>query len=160
MIRINLASRKQSASVPGESRSSLGGNKSEARLDDLKSLPLRQIGLMLVVAAGATYLLDDFKQAELKKVAEVAVKIRTEQARLKSELVKTKDYEENFKSLEADEATLRAKTEVIQKLLTDRQLPPKMMMPLATAIPQDVWLKSVDVKDQEVSSGGSAMGFN
>ncbi|MGK5084961.1 PilN domain-containing protein [Bdellovibrionota bacterium FG-1] len=166
MIKINLALKKQSTSVAGDSRSAAPGGGGmlagmrDVKFDGLKDLPIRKLALMVIVGFGATYLLDDFKATEIKIVEDQLVKARDEQSKLTAELTRTKGYEDIKKTLDADELMLRTKIDTIQKLLADRQNPPKMMMTLATTIPQDVWLKGLKIKDREVSLQGASIGFN
>ena len=97
MIKINLATRKQAASATGADGSKspggglqgfLGGFKSNARLDGLKELPIRQIAVSALVCFAASYMLDSYKEDEVAKVDAVLAKERAEQTKLKTDLAK------------------------------------------------------------------------
>lgn len=169
MIKINLALRKQPASVTGDVRgggaagSALGflaGMRVDQRLDGFKDLPLKKFALMALVAVMGGYLLDDFKEGELSKIDALLAKDQEERRKLEGDLGKTKGFEAVKKALDADELTLRTKIDTIQKLLTDRQIPPKMLTTLSASIPADVWLRSFKVKDDEISIRGSSLDYN
>lgn len=162
MIKINLATRKQSASVGGSDAKSsrVAGMKLDARLDGIKELPWRKALAVVVLYLVASYGLDDFKLEELAKVNAVIDKLTAEQTRLKAELAKTKDFDELKKSLDADEVALRTKIDTIQKLIRDRQTPPKMLLSLSGSTPKDVWLTDFQAKDDEITLKGFSLGYN
>src|SRR4051812_7452333 len=98
MIRINLAKRKQAASVgdpSGSSRKAKGAN-----LDQLKELPIRKIALPLLVGIIASHLFDQYREEEIKKLESTTSKINAEVAKLQSEMSKTKNIESTEKALE------------------------------------------------------------
>lgn len=170
MIKINLAARKQAVSARLDDegkdatginlRSIMGGFKLDNRLDDLKELPIRKIAVSALACFAVNYYLDSCKEDEIAKVGAALTKVQAEQSKLKIELAKTKGYEEVKKSLESDEQTLRNKVDTIQKLLAARQDPPKLLMALSTAIPQNVWLNSIKITGKDAVFKGESVGFN
>jgi len=159
MIKINLASRKQAVAADanaGKTGLLLGG----MRLEELRELPIRRYVLALIVVFMANYLLDEYKQDELKKVGTVLTALRLEQTKIQTELGKTKGFEEIKKQLDADEFTMRTKIETIEKLIADRQTPSRVLVALSTAIPSEVWLSNFRVENSQVSFVGSSLGFN
>jgi Tfp pilus assembly protein PilN len=105
----------------------------------------------------ANYLSSSFQAEELSKLDGQLEKLVTQQKGLKAELEKTKGFEAIKKSLEADELTMRTKIEVINKLLQDRQKPPKVLLGLSNIIPADVWLSTFELDASEVKLSGYAM---
>jgi hypothetical protein len=169
MIKINLATRKAAvtATADGGKTSGTGfknflnaGLKIDARLDGFKELPIRKLAVAALACYAASWMLDSYKEDELNKVAAIIAKARDDQTKLKTELAKTRGYEQIKKDLDNDEKTLRTKIETIQKLLAGRQTPPKMMIALSGAIPQDVWLTGLKIGEQDVSFKGASLGFN
>ncbi len=162
MIKINLATRKQSASVgSGNAQMSrVAGMKLDARLDGLKELPWRKAGAVVLLYVVASYGLEDYKTEELGKVEAVIQTHAAEQTRLKAELAKTRDFDELKKSLDADELSLRTKIDTIQQLIRDRQTPPKMLLSLSGSTPKDVWLTDFQAKEDEITLKGFSLGYN
>ena len=166
MIKINLALKKQSGSAAGakESKtkgffsglSSLRTGGGAAALDSAKDLPLRSIAIAVLFGFAADFLVEDYKKEELGKWTARVDKGLVEQKKLKAELAKTKGYDEEKKDLDNNEMLLRTQISVIQKLLSDRQGPPKFILSLSKSTPVDVWLKGLSVKGSEVLiQGGS-----
>lgn len=172
MIKINLAQRKQSASVQapqaskGFSLSALieklkGGNSTPASSREvLAAVPVRRFALSVVLCAGAYFYVEDLKEEELKGWQDKVKVVQTEQNKMKKELAATKDYDQIKKSIDADEALLRNKIKVIQTLLSGRQAPHEILLTLATSIPKEVWLKGVKIENTDVTLRGMSVGFN
>jgi hypothetical protein len=178
MIKINLAARKGPAVAPGGTATggtsgtgvtgsgTLAGlslnNLRDLRFDaqtlgQLKELPLKRIGAIAATILIANYLSSSFQADELAKVTRELEKLRAAQKTLKAELDKTKGFEAIKVSLEADERTMRTKIDVIQKLLVDRQKPPKVLLGLSNIIPPDVWLSNFSLTATDVKLSGYAM---
>jgi Tfp pilus assembly protein PilN len=170
MIKINLALRKQSASVAasgtrtamegltgisGSLKSGMKGMDSDALKDIVRKVAL-PIGFALV----ASHVVDMLQQDEIKKQDELIAKERTRQSALQAELAKTKVYDEKKRLLEADETTLRTKIETIQKLMDERTTPPKILIAVSGAIPPEVWLSEVNVAEDRISVLGYSLEFN
>lgn len=164
MIKINLASRKQSTTVAGSGGGGAGGFKvsklTAVDLEAFRDLPIRKLALMAVVAIGASYLVDDYKATETKKVEDEYAKLDQERGRLQGEIAKTKGFEAMKKALEADERMIKTKIETIRKLLQDRQNPPKMLASLSSSLPSDVWLNSFAVASGKAKFMGFSTNYN
>lgn len=180
MIKINLATRKQSASVSSEKKSasvggglsallakfkpsgggSSAGSGSSSGKEALAALPLRRLVLALALCAGGYFYLEDLKEEELKGWDDKVKVVSSENEKLKKELQKTKEYASIKKSIDADELLLKNKIGVIQTLLKGRQAPHEILLTLATSIPKEVWLKGVKIDNADVSLKGFAIGFN
>ena len=172
MIKINLATRKHSnvavseeAGGGGRTLSDIfggmfsGANKASVDIDGLRELPLRKIALMVLVGFGAGYLLDEHKTEQLQNLEPLVLKAQTENKRLMEEAARTRNYKQLKVQLDADEFVLRKKIETIDKLMADRQVPPKMLLSLSTAIPSDVWLTDFRIDGPNVSFAGGSNGF-
>jgi hypothetical protein len=164
MIKINLANRKQSGSGSDASAAKpinfTGKLNFDFDFSKAKDLPIRQILIPLVACILGSYFLDGYKEDEIKAVDATLAVLNAERTKLQAEAAKMKGYEEVKKSLEADEFIFRTKIDTIQKLITDRALPPKVMLSLANATPKDVWLTEFKIKDNQVNFKGSSLGFN
>jgi Tfp pilus assembly protein PilN len=164
MIRINLATRKQGSSVVQEAKSinlnAQGFRDLSGRLDGLKELPIKKYALMVAVGVMATYLLDTYREDELKKVADENTRLTAEQTKLQADLAKTKGYEDIKKGLDEDEKILRTKIDTIQQLLKDRQTPPKLLGALPGAMPKDLWLTNFKLEADLATFKGSSTDFN
>jgi hypothetical protein len=162
MIKINLASRKQSSINAAEV--SVGGGPKPSKLNiDLsavKDLPLRKAIMPIVVGAVASYMLDGYKADELAKADIALAKIAEERGRLQAEVAKTRGYEELKKAIERDESIIRTKIDTIRLLIADRATPPKLLLSLAQAVPSELWLSEFEIEKGEVTFKGGALGFN
>jgi Tfp pilus assembly protein PilN len=165
MIKINLATKKasvQSAGEDGKKSTPLGAgfSKLDLRLDAIKDLPIRKIATAALACMAGSYLLDGYKEDEMKKVDAALSKVTAEQTRLRAEVAKSKGFEAMKKQLEADEFSIRTKIETIEKLVADRQTPPKILLAVANTIPAEVWLQTFKMADGEASFRGYATNYN
>jgi Tfp pilus assembly protein PilN len=159
MIKINLASRKQSSAMGGGG-GGLAGFLADKNIESLKELPLKKIALTVIVGIGASYLLDDFKANEMAKLAAQEAALNTDKQKATAALAKLKDFDEVKKGLDNDEFTLKTKIETIDKLVEDRRTPPKLLMELSKSIPPEVWLSEFKIEHPDVKIIGASMGFN
>jgi Tfp pilus assembly protein PilN len=178
MIKINLAAKKSASAGggTGATGTAAGGTGSLSQtlagfsvgnirniqfdansLGQLKELPLKRIGVIVVTILVANYLSASFQADELSKLDKELDKLKTAQKSLKAELDKTKGFEAIKVSLENDERTMKTKIEVIQKLLVDRQKPPKVLLSLSNIIPPEMWLNSFTLTASDVKLTGYAM---
>ncbi len=164
MIKINLAAHKQS-SVSTEQRSpkiSLNsiGKTSFIIVEELKTLPWISIICSIIFIYLAQSSLEKYKEVELSRLDVVLIKHTQEGLRLQKELDKTKSYDEIKKNLEADEFAIKKKLETMNKLISDRTTPPKLLLALSKSIPEEVWLTELSIQETEVVFKGSSLGFN
>jgi len=162
MIKINLALKKHGVGIiPREKGAgfNFGALSSGMNTDFVKDPLFRKFGLVLVVAIMATYLLDGFKDDELKKLDDLLAKTNEANAKISAQLTKTKGYEGLKKQIDADETTLRTKLDTIKKLITDRQIPPKLMASLSTGTPSELWLSELSMDEKELKLKGYALGY-
>jgi Tfp pilus assembly protein PilN len=176
MIKINLAARKGSAvaTSAGQTDAGTGQNTAStslqsqisrlkdlqfnaATLGELKDLPIKRLGGVILIIFVANYLSSSFQADELKKLDDQLEKIATQGRTLKAELDKTKGFDVIKKSLEADELTMKTKIEVINKLLSDRQKPPKVLLGLSSIIPAEVWLSNFNLTQDDMKLSGYAL---
>lgn len=170
MIKINLALKKQAAASSEGKGSKLsldtlsGLIKGKIDLnsvrDFVEGLPLRKYASMLAVAIVATSLLNWREEKVQERWIEAIDKLKAEQTQLKLALAKTKGFEDIKKSLDADDAMIRTKINVIQKLIADRQTPPKLLLSLSAGIPSEVWLSNFKFAPDGVNLKGYSLGFN
>ncbi len=164
MIKINLASKKQSSTVQGDQVggrlkiAGLGAMMPGVDFDRIKELPIRKLITFIALGAAVDQLATSDKEKKMEVLNDAIQKIEAKKASLQADLAKTKGFEEIKKQLDADETTMRTKIDVIQKLLQDRAAPPKMMMALSNAIPNDVWLSSLEIDLENATFKGASLG--
>jgi Tfp pilus assembly protein PilN len=129
------------------------------QLEVLKELPLKRIGIIVITAYVANYVVAMTKDEELRKMDEGINKATVENGQLKQKLEKTKGFEDLKKALDNDEKTIRVKIDTVKKLIADRQLPPKMLQSVSNSIPSDVWLTNLKINEEGINFKGSAVGF-
>ncbi len=163
MIKINLATKKQSQAASPESKSA---GLSMPKLDAgafgelLKTPKIRQLALFVVAGFALSFVLQSYKQEELNKLDVEMQRLTGEQGKLKAEVAKTAGYEQIKKTLEEDELAIRTKIDTIQKLLADRSNLPRMMLNMSQVIPKEVWLTEFRVQSDDVSMKGYSLGYN
>jgi Tfp pilus assembly protein PilN len=165
MIKINLGLRKQAAAIAGKEKGGAPGLSAmklnpEALKEILKDPQVRTLILVIVVAVLGTYFLNGYKDEQLHDADNLAQKATLENQKVKAELAKTTGYDDLKKQFDADEELIRTKLQTIQKLVSDRAAPPKLLLSLSIGIPKDVWLSEINITDQEVKLKGFSLGFD
>ncbi len=162
MIKVNLASRKQ-AGFSGGAGEGTSANPftmiKNVSAEELKEFPLVGIGLALAVYFGGTWYLNSYKE---EKIAEVNVKIRgveSEISAINAELASSKGFEQQKKSLETDEFTIKTKIEIIEKLVSGRKDSLKLMKNLSELLPSKLWLSTFNLNSTDISVTGRAADF-
>lgn len=179
MIKVNLKSRKAAVGVSSGSAtgnikglSSAGGKFATmfarfggqggggfADQSEIKALVILAV-VYLTIVGGAWWYVDDQQAKALAEVATEMTEVDSKISLLDSELNKTKGYEQIKRSLEADEKTIRTKISTIQELILDRTTPPKILMTLSEAIPNNVWLREFALKDRKFKVSGLSDGMD
>ncbi|OFZ53057.1 MAG: hypothetical protein A2428_11555 [Bdellovibrionales bacterium RIFOXYC1_FULL_54_43] len=158
MIRINLASRKQSQST-GDSKIGLSSRLGGFDSDFFKDPIVYRTLLVAFLCFLAGNVADSFKEEKMKRVEGALAAMTADRTKLEKESGQMKYYEELRKSLEADEAIIKRKLDTILELIADRNVPPRILRTLANSIPKEVWLSQFAIRDGEVTIKGGAAGF-
>ena len=167
MIRINLGRRKRAGGgsgagdMLGEILGKLGikGKDGEAKKFDFKG-PIPKVAMGIVAAMMTEDHLNGLKEEDLKRVGKQIESVEKEKGKLESELAKIKGFEPMKKQLEDDEKAIRLKLEVVNKLLDNRNAPARMLMQIAQAIPEEIWLTHVTVNKDTVNLRGATPGYS
>jgi len=162
MIKINLATRKQTIGVRTNAGTLSGLTGGMNFNFDLKILRDRSLGkpiVYIVLSAALWFGWSWYQDQELSRIDVEIVQYETENKGLRAELDKSKGYEQVKKALDQDEETLRAKINVISKLVTGRQDPPKTLIGLATGIPTEVWIDTFTADEATMKIHGVALSF-
>ncbi len=164
MIKINLALRKKAAAV--ESGKAKEGSTVQLKLDPdlvkelLKDTQFRKLILVIVIAVMANYWLSGYQTDQLDKMDASIAAVKAEGDKISKDLAKTKGYDEIKKQIDTDEELIKTKLATIQKLSSDREVPPKLMLSLSTGIPKDVWLSGLEYGSKGIHFRGAALGFD
>lgn len=162
MIKINLALRKTSTTAEKADGKTFAFSRTTLKLDPaiFKDPQFRKVALTIIAGVVGYIVVDGLKQDELKKWDDIGLRLQAESTDLQAKYEKTKAYEPIKKQLEADEETIRTKLETVQKLIADRQTPPKLIASLSTGIPKDVWLTDFTMVGPEIKVKGVSLGLN
>lgn len=161
MIKINLANKKSAATVVATSDGRTSTKLGKISMDELREIPnLMPVILLAVCWYAVTYFLDDYKETEIRKLDVRIEELQGEQTQLRTRLAESKVLEQEQKQYEVDEKVIKTKIEVIQKLLQDRMLPPKMLLTLSHIIPVEVWLSDIQLDSTSLKIKGDALDFN
>lgn len=165
MIKINLATKKQSALVTGSGDTNVSVllaklGVSGANVDSIKSLPVRRFIVPLAMYLIAAQFSDIYKKQLLDELDVVVVKEKGKVTKLEAEAAKLKDYERLKLGLEGDEAVIRKKMTIINSLLKERAVKLNLLIELSKATPVDVWFTSVHESNNLLQIKGRTEKFN
>lgn len=176
MIRVNLATKKQSASVTGGASSDRGGlfgfltqgkdldltviREVKNKLADLSVVvPFAKVALYLVLSAVAWFGSSYWKDLQIEAEDALIAQENTEKQRLTISVGRLKKFEEAKKALEEDEKILRTKIDAIRQLIAKRGEPIKALLALSQSIPEDVWLSDFQIRSNDIEMHGFATQF-
>lgn len=143
MIRINLLTEAKAAAARKKAPLLPTG----ARLNNALFFGGLGLGLLYVVIMGLTLL------SRRSALEEEIVKARLEADRLKSIIEEVKEYEDK-------KASLEAKIQLINSLKTNQKGPVRLMDEISKALPDMVWLTSLDVSGNQISMKGKTLSPN
>ncbi len=160
MIRINLALKKGTLATGGGAAK--GGmdfkemTKVITKLDieRAREVPAFKVLFNLILAAAAYFLLQSYKEDQLKKWDDKSAILVKEQNRLTTEIQKYAQMDQALKDLEAEKVSLQGKYEVIQHLVRKRAISSRLLLQLATSLPKDLWLRELKSWDKELTLAG------
>lgn len=162
MIKINLASKKQSEVVNGGASKSFSLSKgadliSGLDVNDLKDLPIKKAIIPIAVMALVSYGFDSYKEDELIKRDQIITKVSGENGQLKTKLSELKAHEAAKERLEQDEVSIKNKLNILQKILADRSEVLNLTTMIASSIPREAWLTDLVLAENEVNFSGATL---
>ncbi|MGE4231959.1 MAG: PilN domain-containing protein [Bacteriovoracia bacterium] len=178
MIKINLARKKKGKSSGGDSKvfgidisglsgllklgKSSGGSSEGAMLGgvDLKKSNLVKVLVGFVIIYVVQSTIDDLKLEAMRLADTQIASVETQISEVQAKLAKVKGFEAVKKQLEDDENVVRTKLDVINKLLQTRVSPSKMLLYLASKIPNEVWLTEFATRGESLRILGSTTGYS
>lgn len=164
MIKINLALKKQAVAVDAKDKGGGGGKGFRFDPEALKAIfedaQIRKLILVVLVAVLGTYLINGYEDDQLARMDQRIAQANVEDAKVKAELAKTAGYDALKKQFDEDEELIKTKLSTIQKLISDRQVPPKILASLAGIIPKNVWITDMSLNDDNIEIKGSSLGFD
>jgi len=143
LIRINLLTEAKAAAARKKAPLLPTG----ARLNNVLFFGGLGLGLLYVIVMGLTLL------SRRNSLNEEIVKARLEADRLKSIIEEVKEYEDK-------KASLEAKIQLINSLKTNQKGPVRLMDEISRALPDLVWLTSLDVSGSQISMKGKTLSPN
>lgn len=143
MIRINLLTEAKAAAARKKAPLLPTG----ARLNNVLFFGAFGLGLAYIVIMGLTLL------SRRSQLDEEIVKARLEADRLKSIIEEVKEYEDK-------KASLEAKIQLINALKTNQKGPVRLMDEISKALPDLVWLTTVDVAANQITMRGKTLSPN
>lgn len=163
MIRINLANRKQQ-SVVSDGGKGMGGldlrSVGENARDFIGDLPLGKYVAAVVVCGIAHYALGWHESAETQKLDAQIEQVVAEKEQLQAQLGKTRGYEELKRAMDSDEIMIKTKIDTIEKLIEGRQSSPSLLIALSSAMPPEVWLGDLTLKEGALGIKGNSTDYN
>ena len=143
MIRINLLTEAKAAAARKKGPFLPAG----AKLNNLLFFGAFGLGVAYVVIMGLTLL------SRRSQLEEEIVKARLEADRLKSIIEEVKEYEDK-------KASLEAKIQLINALKTNQKGPVRLMDEVSKALPDLVWLTTIDVAGNQITMRGKTLSPN
>ena len=160
MIKINLATRKRAVATSGTRTGSkttfttLTNTFSRMDLSGAKGQPTRRLLINGIAAAAAFWLLQTYKEDELKVWDARIAKQTAEQGQLEADLRKFTNVEDKQKALNGDEQLIRSKMQAIMALTQNRGATPKLLMTVSGGIPKEIWLETIKLADEDFHVNG------
>ena len=143
MIRINLLSEAKSAAARKKAPILPTG----ARLNNALFFGALALGVLYIAVFGAIAL------SERSRLQDEIAKARLEAERLKSIIEEVKEYEEK-------KASLESKIQLINALKTNQKGPVRLMDEISKALPDLVWLTSLEVANNQITMKGKTLSPN
>jgi type IV pilus assembly protein PilN len=143
LIRINLLSEAKSATARKKAPILPTGG----RLNNVLFFGGLALGVLYIAIFGALAL------SERSRLNDEIAKARLEVERLKSIIEEVKGYEEK-------KASLEAKIQLINALKTNQKGPVRLMDEISKALPDLVWLTSLDVANNQITMRGKTLSPN
>jgi Tfp pilus assembly protein PilN len=171
VIKVNLASKKQAVVAQGSSpagkasfsfdlkKIDLQVIRSKIRLDLIKEPQTRKLLAVGVISVLAYFGLDSYENDLVQKQDDILVQVNSENLKLTAELAKTNGYQAIKLEIDADEKILRTKLDTIKSLISDRQVPPKLLLALSNDIPTETWLSEFALTAKDIKLSGSSVGY-
>jgi Tfp pilus assembly protein PilN len=167
MIKINLASRKTATALQSQGS---GTGLTLQRLQNFKvedaaalagAIPkFREFLILGVAIFAAQWFYDDYEKTQLAEFDQKVAQAQEAKQVQQKKLDETKKFDVERKRLEADELVLKTKLEVVTQLLEGRTQVPRVMIAVSSAIPNNVWVNSVQFDQKGGSINGAAIDFN
>ena len=150
MIKVNLKSTGAGAS---------GGNDFVADVD-LSGLNIKVIIICAALGYGPGLLYFDSQFADEKAVFQNQLNaLTTEAKKLEAEQKSMADYAKQLDDLKNKEASIKKRLDVVNRVTEQRNNPMKIMLYIAENIPEDIWLKKVDIAGMSFRLEGNAISF-
>ena len=143
MIRINLLTEAKAAAA----RKRAPVLPTGARLNNLLFFGGLALGVLYVVVFGLLAI------SERSRLDDDIAKARLEAERLKSIIEEVKEYE-------AKKASLESKIQLINALKTNQKGPVRLMDEISKALPDLVWLTSLEVANNQITMKGKTLSPN
>ena len=138
MIKINLIVKKKEL-----------GKFSRLGLDFSK-LKVKFVLLSVIIFYASSALLNGYiKGVESKKDNELAALNKKMQTLMK-EISRNKEVEKKIEKIVSQEKMLHEKKEIIEVRVKERKNPSKIMIYLSKNIPEDVWIKKLTLKNDQI----------
>jgi len=173
MIRINLASKKQSSSVSAAARKELFSQFFKGKQIDLHAFqglldqlndpsmraPLVKLAGYLIMGAMAWYGESYYKDMQIQELDVLINEQNTEKENLSNRIEAMKKDQEEKKRLEVDELLFKTKIEAIESLVVKRAEMMKVLVSFSELIPNDVWLSDFQMRDSVITIRGFGTKF-
>lgn len=170
MIKINLASRKQSVTSSGSGMGGLLGGQvggflknlkaQSARSDIVQALPWKDLVIIIAIGVIASVASSYYQNLKLQEVLSEKESKQQKKIELTKKVATEKQFDEKKKALDFDEKLIRTKLVVIHKLIDARNVLAKELIVIAGAIPKEVWLTDFKIVKEDINIKGRSLGYN
>lgn len=123
---------------------------------DLGALSFKGLGVAFFISLLPGFLLDSSQQEEIEQANNKVSTVQLQLAKLKKEEKSYGSVREEIEALKKQEEKLAEKLVVVRKIIKQKRNPMKIMLYIAQNIPDDVWLKKLEITDSTLTIIGES----
>jgi Tfp pilus assembly protein PilN len=148
MIKINLSTARKQMDM-----SNVAGF-------DFTKIKVKAVALALVILYLPDYVLIPMWEDEIATLNENISAKRQELGGLKSKISKTAALEKQIRELKAQEENLGQKLLAVKQAISEKRNPSGLLLYIAKNIPKELWLKELNVENNEMLIKGEALDYS
>lgn len=142
----------------------LSADKKQVNISNIGGFDFTKIKIAPTIAFIALVYLPDFVLTPIweGEMETVNQEVNTEQAnltRLKRKIGQSAEFEKQIKELKAQEENLGKKLLAVKEAISEKKNPSNLLLYLAKNIPNDLWIKELDISVDSMTIKGEALDY-
>jgi Tfp pilus assembly protein PilN len=148
MIKINLSTAKKQVDI-----SNVGGF-------DFTLLKIKPLLLVIAIIYIPEFVLVPMWDSEKQALNQDINAKQTKLESLQTEVTKSMDMERQIKELQAQEESLGKKLTAVKEAIAEKRNPASILLYITKNIPKEVWIKELEITDEQMVIKGEALDYN